>query len=245
MRYRSLILAAALLTGCGSDPAPQPTAAKTQPGAKAGGKTNAAKPAPKPAPTKPSPPKIDVAPDAFPGVKEAFDAILAGIKANDRQAVYKAEAWLNLKSDAAVGPLAEIAKNPSEDLERRLTAVRALGRIGGVASAPLLELTRVEQRQLRARALESLGLIKPPAPATLARMIELLPRGQDDEMRRTALEGLARIGSPAKDAVDELLEILNDKQENETIRSLAKKALKDIDPRRGLMGVAEKAEGGK
>lgn len=224
--WMSIVLSVA---GCGEAPAPTNNAQVVKPRAKP---SSTKPPAPKPAP------EIKVPADAFADVPQAFDALLKGIKDNDHKGVYIAETWLSMRGATAIAALDGIAKDSEQSLERRLTACRALGRVGPSAKPALMGILEVEQQQVQLRAMESLSLIKPTSPDIVAKLMELA-KGTDVRVRQVAIEGLARIGPSAKEAVPLLLEILNDKQESETLRSEAKKALKDIDPRRGLMGVAK------
>ena len=76
--------------------------------------------------------------------------------------------------------------------------------------------------------------LKPSGKEIVAKVISLID-DPDFEQRKAAIGALASIGKPAGQAKDRLQAILNDTKEDETIHSLAKKALKEVDPRKGLM----------
>jgi hypothetical protein len=80
--------------------------------------------------------------------------------------------------------------------------------------------------------------VKPTSPAIVGRLRSLANEG-DVRVRQVSLTGLARIGPDAKEVVPDLQKILNDPMADETLRGEAGKALKAIDPRKGLMGVAK------
>jgi HEAT repeat protein len=58
---------------------------------------------------------------------------------------------------------------------------------------------------------------------------------EDERLRLEAILALGNIGPPARDICgDRLIGILNDMDENETLRDAAKRALKNVNPRRQL-----------
>lgn len=194
-------------------------------------------PAPRPAPP-PARKPVVVKQDAFPGVPQALAALNSAVKANDREGVATAEGWFELQQTSAVPPLVAVVEDANADFELRLSACRALSRIGPPAAESLERLLSIEPQQLQLRAMESLSRIKPVRPSTVSIFRELLKPGEV-RVRQVALECLGRIGPPAKDAVPDLVAILNDTNENETLRGEAKQALKVVEPRRGLMGLAQ------
>jgi len=97
-----------------------------------------------------------------------------------------------------------------------------------------MEATMSEPLELRVKAIECLGRLKPTSKQIVEKVISLID-DKDYEQRKAAIGALASIGKPAAAAKDRLQAILNDTKEDETIRGLAKKALKEVDPRKGLM----------
>jgi HEAT repeat protein len=150
------------------------------------------------------------------------------------QKLLRIERWLGLQGDKIAPELAAKINDPSAGLATRLTACRVLARLGPVATPTLLGAIGGEPKQLRLKAIESLGRVEPPSDEIVKRLLALVD-DQDFATRKAALGGLKDVGVPAKQAVDKLQTILNDPQEDETIRSLAKAALKAVDPRTGLM----------
>jgi HEAT repeat protein len=158
------------------------------------------------------------------------------------ETLLKVETWLNMQGARIAPELEALIKDTGAGLPSRLTACRVLARLGPVALPTLLEATGGEPPLLRRKAIESLGRVKPPSAEAVTKLVSLLD-DEDNEVRRSALGALGHIGQPAKQhepqLVQKLTSILNDVNEDETVRSMAKDALKKIDPRRGLMG-AEK-----
>jgi len=227
--YHSLILLLVLLAG--SEILAQTTAPKRS---TTGGKSSVPK-----APA--AEPKIKVTQETFPNVPAAMEALREGLTTNNRDLVLKSEGWLALQKEKAVPALAEIIKADATTIEMRIAACRALGRVGPAATPVLFETlnTDAASAQLKLKATESLSYVRPSSQPIVDRLVEIL-RGDDARMRQVAVQGLARIGPPAKSSTGMLLEILNNKAESETMRGEAKRALKEVDPRRGLMGVAPK-----
>ena len=144
------------------------------------------------------------------------------------------ERWLGLQGDKIAGELAAKIKDPSIGLATRLTSCRVLARLGPVATPTLLEAIGGEPKQLRLKAIECLGRVEPSSDEIVTKLLALVDE-QDFETRKTAINGLKDVGVPAQAAAEKLQSILNDPKEDETIRSVAKAALKAVDPRTGLM----------
>jgi hypothetical protein len=222
-------------TGCGDAPAPTANNTARSPAAN---KSPAPKPAAKPAPKPAAKPAAKVDPKAYADPPQALAALVTGIRNNDIAVVSNAEAWFGLQGEAAANHLAGIVKNPESDLELRLIACRALARVNPHGGNALLECTTLEPEQLKLRVIESLSRVKPSSSAIVAKLRELANAG-DVQSRRFALMGLARIGPPARAVAPDLQRILNDASADEQLRGEAGKALKAVDPRKGLMGVAK------
>ena len=190
-----------------------------------------------------------MAQDAFPNAKQAIDSLATALKASgdsendqsEKADAAKAVAWLKMNQATAVPQLAELLKQPDEKLETQIATCWALGRMGSAATPALLANIDHPTRQVRMKVMESLSYIKPADAQAVAKLIELL-KSDDQPTRQAAVQGLARIGPPAKAASDGLVAILNNTSESEALRNDAKAALKKVDVRRGLMGVADKAK---
>jgi HEAT repeat protein len=150
------------------------------------------------------------------------------------QKLVRIELWLNLQGDKIAPELAAKINDPSAGLATRLTSCRVLARLGPRATPVLMEAIAGQPKQLRLKAIECLGRIEPTSDEIVQKLLSLVD-DQDFATRKEALEGLADIGPPARQATDKLQSLLNDPNEDETIRSLAKAALKKVDPRTGLM----------
>ena len=140
--------------------------------------------------------------------------------------------------------LEALIKDKAAGLRTRLTACRVLTRLGPVSVPALLVAVEDETQQLRLKAIECLGRVKPTSADVVTRLVALMDN-ENYEIRKSAFRAITVVGPPAKQhdpqLVEKLTNTLNDLKEDETIRSLAHDALKKIDPRKGLMG-AEKGE---
>jgi len=226
--------AAMAAAGCGDATTPPPDAAARPAATKPAAPKQSAKTSAKPA-TKPAA-KVD--PKAYADPPQALAALVAGIRNNDIAVVSNAEAWFGLQGEPAAKHLAAIVRNPESDLELRLIACRALARVNPHGGTELLECLTLEPQQLKLRVIESLSRVKPSSSVIVAKLRELAMDG-DVQSRRFALMGLARIGPPARGVAPDLQRILNDTAIDEQLRGEAGKALKAVDPRKGLMGVAK------
>jgi hypothetical protein len=152
------------------------------------------------------------------------------------QKLLRIERWLALQGDKIAPELIAAINNPAVGLATRLTACRALARLGQVGAPTLIAATDGEPKQLRLKAIESLGRIEPTSNEIVEKLVSLVS-ADDFESRKAALGGLREVGPPAKKAAGTLQSLLDDPQEDETIRSLAKAALQAVDPRTGLKPV--------
>ena len=217
-----------LLTGCG------PTASGKS--AKKASKKAAPKKVEEPFVPPPPPPKVDQS--AFASVDDAMTKVEELVKNQDEKTgkeMLIVETWLQMQGDKIAPELAAKIKDTAGPLPTRITACRVLMKLGPTSATPvLMEATGSEPRELRVKAIECLGRLKPTSKEIVDKVIALID-DPDFEQRKAALGALAAIGKPAGKAKDRLVAILNDTKEDETIRSLAKKALKEVDPRKGLM----------
>jgi HEAT repeat protein len=172
------------------------------------------------------------APD-FRNVEAALEALSTGLAGDDQAAVRGATAWLAKEGGSAVGPVAAEVNDANNDLRFRLACLNVLGYLGPPAAGPILEATRNETPEIRAKATEMLGSIQPSSSQIVSRLMELLDAKEDPDLRRSAVGSLGRIGKPAQRAAPKLQEILNS-DADESLRGAAKTALKQIDPRIGF-----------
>lgn len=228
-----LLIGMVATLGCGDAPGPAPAANSS---ARPASATRPA--APKPVAKPAAKPAAKVDPRAYADPAQALAALTTGIRNNDVTVVSNVEAWFGLQGEAAANHLVGIVKNPESDLEIRLIACRALARVNPHGGTALLDCLTLEPEQLKLRVIESLSRVKPSSSAIVAKLRELANDG-DVQSRRFALMGLARIGPPARAVAPDLQRILNDTSADEQLRGEAGKALKAVDPRKGLMGVAK------
>ena len=227
----TLPLAALLVSGCG------PAVAAKKPAKK---KPTTVAVAARPAPQAPA-----VDQNAYPSVAAAMADVesVAGKDADETNKILlKVETWLNMQGAKIAPELEALIKDKAAGLRARLTACRVLTRLGPVSVPTLFVAVDDETQQLRLKAIECLGRVKPTSAEVVGRLVSLM-ESDDYEIRKGAFRALSVIGPPAKQHEPQLVErltaTLNDLKEDETIRSLAHDALKKIDPRKGLMG-AEK-----
>jgi HEAT repeat protein len=62
---------------------------------------------------------------------------------------------------------------------------------------------------------------------------------KEPQVQQQAIAALGKMGPAAKGTVPRIQKILNDTNYNQTVRDQARKTLKEIDPRKGLMGLNE------
>ncbi|MBC7851849.1 MAG: HEAT repeat domain-containing protein [Pirellulaceae bacterium] len=184
----------------------------------------------------PPPPKVDQS--AFASVDAAMTKVEELVKNQDEKTgkeMLIVETWLQMQGNKIAPELAAKIKDAAGPLPTRITACRIVMKLGPASATPILmEATASEPRELRVKAIECLGRLKPTSKEIVDKIIGLMD-DPEYEQRKAALGALASIGKPAGPAKDRLQAILNDTKEDETIRSLAKKALKAVDPRKGLM----------
>jgi HEAT repeat protein len=181
---------------------------------------------------------------------EAFDSIIEALKDEEAEVrAYAAELLGKAGSEKTAEPLAELLKDPDEDVCRaaaaslvkigkpsvkyliealkaeqaytRLAAARALGEIGDPdASDPLMALLKDSGKDVRRAAVRALaGIAGDNAVKPLAEAL----KDEDEEVRRLAGDALVAIGKPA---VAPLIEMLKDK--DIIIRFNAAKTLEKI-----------------
>jgi hypothetical protein len=173
----------------------------------------------------------------FASVDDALGQVSVLVKSGDTNIgvqLVKIETWLEMQGPSIEPQLAAKIKDTSGDLAIRLTACRVLSKLGPIAVPTLLAAIESEPRQLRLKATECLGRVKPPEAKSVARLLKLID-DKDFEQRKAAIGALANMGPAAKEATPKLISLLNNPDEDETIRSSAKFALKHVDPRKGLM----------
>lgn len=176
--------------------------------------------------------EAEVPADAFASVDQAVEALVRAAQQRDSQQRLRASGWLARQGAAAVPALRGVLDDQQADTAAKIAACRALGRIGGPATETLIAQLDDSEQLVRINALDQLPHIRPPTRQIVEVLIGALDH-DDPRMRQQAIRGLAILGPTAKDAAPRLQEILN-AREDEALRSEAKKALEQVDPRRTL-----------
>lgn len=194
---------------------------------------------------RPAPQAPKVEQDAYASVAAAMadvESVVGKDSVEANQILLRVETWLNMQGAAIAPELEALIKDKNAGLRTRLTACRVLTRLGPLSVPTLFGAAEDGEHQLRLKAIECLGRVKPTSAEVVGRLVTLMDH-EDYEIRKGAFRALGVIGPPARQhdpqLVEKLTSVLNNVKEDETVRSLAHDALKKIDPRRGLMG-AEK-----
>ena len=136
---------------------------------------------------------------------------------------------------SAAGCVTTAATPPDVGNFRGQASQPILAKLGPPGRPAVTAATDSPKKELRVKAIESLGRIKPVEKASLDKLMSLLDDKEYD-IRKAALLGIKATEKEGAAATTRLMAVLNDTKEDETIRSLAKDALKSVDPRKGLMG---------
>jgi HEAT repeat protein len=223
MRWIALVLIAGALAipGCGPTRATPAKAVATKP-------------------KKSEPKKLDIKPvevkaDEFASVEEAMtelDRVLEMPDGDDRnRAEIRAQTWLAMQGSAAVPLVAQRASDAQQNTARRITACRILGKLGPGGVDTLVALAgQDDSSQLRRKAIETLGVMKPAEKRTIDALIAQLDDA-DTQVQWQTIDALIKIGEPAKAAAGKLSE-LRQSHADESIRVSAGEALKKVDPRK-------------
>jgi len=221
------LVASLFLIGCGETP---PVSPKRKPAAQ----PTASRDVDPLIETKP----VEVFADEFPSVEAALTELQRATELPDgeeqNRAILRCQMWLALKPEETVPFVAQRAADPRQSLAMRIHACRILGGLGPTAIDPLLAIAeKADSSQLRRKALESLGRLKPHEPQPIQRLIALLDDA-DPQVQWQTIATLQQIGEPAQ-AAAEKLQHLRQKHPDEHIRVSAGEALKKVDPRRTLV----------
>ena len=190
-------------------------------------------------PKKVEPKKLDIKPvevkaDEFASVEAALtelDRVLEMPDGDDRnRAEIRAQNWLAMQQAAAVPLVAQRASDKEQSIGRRITACRILGKLGPDGVDTLIALAeKDDSSQLRRKAIETLGVIKPAEKRAIDTLIAQLD-DPDTQVQWQTVDALIKIGEPAKAAASKLSE-LRKNHADESIRVSAGEALKKVDPR--------------
>jgi HEAT repeat protein len=218
-----LVVLIAVLAGCGgrsvaTTPAPAKKAKKVE------------KTEPKQLDIKP----VEVKADEFPSVEAALVELENVLQMPDgeerNRAEIRVQTWLAMQQDKAAGPVAAKAADGQQPIAMRITLCRILGKLGPAGLDTLIELAgKGDSLQLRRKAIETMGGMKPPDKKTIDQLIVLLD-DPDTQIKWQTIDALIKIGQPAK-AASKKLSDLRQNDKDESVRFSAGEALKKVDPR--------------
>jgi hypothetical protein len=223
MRACLLVVALVAVTGCGD--IPQEASKAQQPAASAG-----------PAIEKPRPPAPQYDAAAFSDLSAALAALGTAAEAGDQEGITKADMWLVHQGASAVLPCADILQNGASDAQR-VAVTRVLVQLPGGKQA-LLAATDVDSKIVRINVIQALSRIQPVDAEIIAACVKAMD-DKEPQVQQQAIAALGKMGPAAKGTVPRIQKILNDTNYNQTVRDQARKTLKEIDPRKGLMGLNE------
>jgi HEAT repeat protein len=192
-------------------------------------------------PTEPK--KLDIEPvevkaNEFASIDEALtelDRVLAMPDGEERnRAEIRVQNWLALQGEKAAPAVSARASDAQQPLASRITACRILGKLGPQGIDSLLAVaTSGDSTQLRRKAIETLGNMRPADPKTISALVALLD-DSDALVQWQVIDALGKFGERAKAAASKLGQ-LRQNHPDEKIRVSAGEALKKVDPRKTLI----------
>jgi HEAT repeat protein len=189
------------------------------------------------------PKKLDIKPvevqaDEFASVQEALDELdrvpqLTSAEERNRGEI-RVQTWLAMQQEKAAPLLIGRVSDPQQDIARRIIACRILGKLGPSGTDTLIATAaKDESSQLRRKAIETLGLMKPVETKAIDALIALLDDA-DTQVQWQVIDALIKIGEPARGAAGKLNE-LRQNHADESIRVAAGEALEKVEPRKTLV----------
>jgi hypothetical protein len=169
---------------------------------------------------------------SFASIDVAIQTLVSAADSRDTESRLQASDWLARQGSAAVGPLKAVLDDEQAGTAARIAACRVLGRLGPQALEALTAQLDSDDQMVRINALNQLPHLDPLPPAVVSTLIHVLDH-EDARMRARAIQGLASLGPKAEAAAPRLQQILNSGDQDQ-LRSEAKKALQQVDPRRTL-----------
>ncbi len=169
--------------------------------------------------------------DAYAGVPQAIEAMEKAIADEDQKERYRTYKWLAMQGGTAVPPLAELLKDDAVDLELKIAACQALGRVGAPAKSTLVEALSNDEQFVRLNAIKELSKLKPQSEDVIRAIVAALAN-PDQRTRVEAVRALKSFGPRAKDlAEDRLVAIMRSDDDRALVDEIGK-ALKVINPGR-------------
>lgn len=190
-----------------------------------------------------APKKLDIKPvevkaEEFASVQDALDELdrvpqLPSADERNRGGI-RVQTWLAMQQEKAAPLIIARVSDPQQDIARRIVACRILGKLGPSGTDTLIAVaSKNESSQLRRKAIETLGLMKPVEKKSIDALIALLDDA-DTQVQWHVIDALIKIGEPARGAAGKLNE-LRQNHADESIRVAAGEALEKIEPRKTLV----------
>ncbi len=223
-----------VLVGCGTEPTTKANGSSTKPKPNSGAVEEA--------------PKHELPPveTAFASIDEAMLSVRTSIESSHIKQRQAACAWLVSQGEPSRQKIVELVNSeitqqePSEpwkdEITYRRVLIRVIPKFGLKGEETLRELIEHENTYFSSKAIESLGLVKPPTKTALDTLIELMQDKEADEMARcVAIQSIKQMGPDAmkvqKDLDKLLMGIRNSTEESDRLRDYAASALKEVNLR--------------
>lgn len=179
----------------------------------------------------------DMPSDSFGSIDEAVEAMTDAAAESDSRRMQEIGKWIAARGPEAVAPLKEVLLDEQAPMPSRVAATQAIWRVGASAAPVLIAAVDSGQpddsgdSQVRVQAVKALYLVRPVPPEIITHLTQWIDH-PDPRVQQAAMETLSRIGPKAEAATKRLQEILADPNEPDDRRTLAKKTLKEVNPRR-------------
>jgi HEAT repeat protein len=174
---------------------------------------------------------------------EAVVDDLRGIYQADRDMEVKAQvlhALSEMEIPRAKALLLEVARNTTENLQLRASAIHWLGERNDTTADDLMQIYNTDRtREIRGQILHAFSEMDDPAAAQ--KLLDAARAGDDPELRRSAIHWLGEKNSEA--VVDELMR-LYDADQSADVKAQILKAFSEMDNARARAKLMEVARGG-
>jgi HEAT repeat protein len=187
------------------------------------------------------PPEVAAEPPAqtqFADIDEAWAVLSQAAAKENTDQIWAAIKWLAAQGQPTIERMTAIMNDPSAGVADRLAACMVLGHIGDPARKELLAALSNDLFNVRARAAQELGKMRPLTKETIAALLKKLNEEKDNRVLVQVIMALGEIGEPAKAAAPKLLAIRDGPDKyDDTLRNAAHAAIKKVDPRRDFTGL--------
>jgi HEAT repeat protein len=187
------------------------------------------------------PPEVAAKPPArkeFADIDEAWTVLSEAAKKENTDQIWAAIKWLAAQGQPTIERMTAIMNDAAADVADRLAACMVLGHIGDPARKELLAALTSDLFNVRARAAQELGDMRPLTKETIAALLKRLDDEKDNRVLVQVIKALGEIGEPAKAATPKLLAIRDGPDKyDDTLRNAAHAAVKKVDPRRDFTGL--------